>query len=85
MSENGDFENLRSSLESALSKIAEIYSCLLPEGGELQISLAIYDGVRQLADPYTEPSGKWVEKVGISEIYSPQTAALVSNLSAHIL
>lgn len=84
-SANGDFENLRSSLESALSKIAEIYSCLLPTGGELQISLAIYDGVRQLADPYTEPSGKWQKVISSSDIYNKDTVEIINNLSDHIL
>lgn len=80
----GNYTDLQSSLESALAKIAEIYRCLTDDGNKFKISVAIYDGVRQLADPYIEPSGKWAELVSREDIYSPRTAALLKNLSAHI-
>ena len=81
----GSFENLRTSLESALKKISEIYHYLLLDGGEVKVSLAVYDGLRQLSDPETEPSGKWEEKISVDDIYSSKTAALLQNLSDYIL
>lgn len=82
---SGSFESLRTSLESALQKISEIYAYLLPEGADFNVSLAVYDGVRQLSDPYTEPSGRWSEKIPSSAIYSTVTKKLIANLSDYIL
>lgn len=80
----GNFENLKISLESALQKIAEIYSNL-PCDGEIKIILSVYDGVRQLSDPDTEPSGKWDIKADVSGIYSRKTCAVIDNLADYIL
>ena len=80
----GNFENLKISLESALQKIAEIYSNL-PCDGEIKIILSVYDGVRQLSDPDTEPSGKWDIKADVSGIYSRRTCAVIDNLADYIL
>ena len=84
-SENGIFVNLQAGMEAALQKLQQVYANLLPEETEFKVILAIYDGVRQLADPHTEPSGRWEEKIKSSEIFSDSTRKLVENLAAHIL
>ncbi len=84
-SENGIFVNLQAGMEAALQKLQQVYANLLPEETEFKVILAIYDGVRQLADPHTEPSGKWEDKIKSSEIFSDSTRKLVENLAAHIL
>ena len=81
----GSFEALRTSLESALQRIAEIYRKLPIDGEEVKLILAVYDGVRQISDPYTEPSGKWEKVVRASDIYNKDTAELLNNLSDYIL
>lgn len=81
----GNFEGLKGSLEGALQKISEIYRNLLPSGGRAKVILAVYDGVRQLSDPHTEPSGKWEEKITLAEIYSKRTTEIIANLSDYIL
>ena len=81
----GSFAALQADLESALQKIADFYHYLLLEKGKFKVILAVYDGVKQLTDPYTEPSGKWEEKIDSAEIYSKRTKDLLANLSDYIL
>ena len=81
----GSFEGLRSALEAALQKLAEIYRKLPVDGGEVKFILSVYDGMRQLADPYTEPSGRWEKVIKSSDIYSKDTAELLNNFSDYIL
>ena len=81
----GSFEGLRSALEAALQKLAEIYRKLPVDGGEVKLILSVYDGMRQLADPYTEPSGRWEKVIKSSDIYSKDTAELLNNFSDYIL
>lgn len=81
----GSFEALRTSLEAALQRIAEIYRKLPIDGEEAKLILAVYDGVRQISDPYTEPSGKWEKVVSVSDIYNKDTTELINNLSDYIL
>ena len=84
-SADGGFESLRTGLEAALQKIQQIYANLLKKAERFKVILAVYDGVRQLADPHTDPSGKWEIEIESSQIFSDESKNLIANLSDYIL
>lgn len=83
--DSGACEVLQEGLEAALCKIQQIYSFLTGKDERFKVILAIYDGVRQLADPYIEPSGEWEKEISVDDLCSDDVKSMLSNLSAHIL
>ena len=83
--ESGSFVELSNNLESALQKIQQIYSFLIPGGGKFKVILAVYDSTKQLADPYTAPSGSWSTEINSATVEPAEFRELLNNLSAHIL